>query len=389
MGFWGNLADEAGKKTGKAIGNALFGKNAADQVIDVRGGISNDGSSGGSSQANFAQRIEAEGKSRLHTAEANAIEEETSRKQNEAARKAYEQCLNSLQQFYDSFNFDLTNSEEIEQKCLAIISWLDTVDWSAKEKASNFYCDGNIHKVNDTSKAKAEKLIKQLSLGVERLQAIGSDSSHLDFINSKLRFYLDRQAQELQRIAKRKSKIRKVLAIVGIVLVCGGAITGAILGVLSSLPNPKENGADCKEKVMELVEQNDLYNAGKVLLAYEGWKYDDSYKEASRYLVDKLLKADRVDEAIEINSQTGAGLHHSIGIHLIKKGLYNDAAGFFTLESNVVNNDIYYYTELCIIDMCEKGEISRARKFIKRRVADVYNPQHYLEKMNGIINSYL
>ena len=37
MGFWGNLANEAGKKTGKAIGNAVFGKHAADQVIDVNG----------------------------------------------------------------------------------------------------------------------------------------------------------------------------------------------------------------------------------------------------------------------------------------------------------------------------------------------------------------
>lgn len=43
MGFWGNLADEAGKKTGKAIGNKVFGKYGADQVIEVRGGVNNDG----------------------------------------------------------------------------------------------------------------------------------------------------------------------------------------------------------------------------------------------------------------------------------------------------------------------------------------------------------
>ena len=43
MGFWGNLADAAGEKTGKAIGNAVFGKHAADQVIDVRGSVNNDG----------------------------------------------------------------------------------------------------------------------------------------------------------------------------------------------------------------------------------------------------------------------------------------------------------------------------------------------------------
>lgn len=43
MGFWRNLADEAGKKTGKAIGNKVFGKYGADQVIEVRGGVNNDG----------------------------------------------------------------------------------------------------------------------------------------------------------------------------------------------------------------------------------------------------------------------------------------------------------------------------------------------------------
>lgn len=37
MGFWGNLANEAGKKTGKAIGNKLFGKYGADQTINVGG----------------------------------------------------------------------------------------------------------------------------------------------------------------------------------------------------------------------------------------------------------------------------------------------------------------------------------------------------------------
>ena len=37
MGFWGNLANEAGKKTGKASGNKLFGKYGADQTINVGG----------------------------------------------------------------------------------------------------------------------------------------------------------------------------------------------------------------------------------------------------------------------------------------------------------------------------------------------------------------
>lgn len=37
MGFWDSMMDEAGSKTGKAIGNAIFGKKGADQTINLQG----------------------------------------------------------------------------------------------------------------------------------------------------------------------------------------------------------------------------------------------------------------------------------------------------------------------------------------------------------------
>lgn len=37
MGFWDSMMDEAGSKTGKAIGNAIFGKMGADQTINLQG----------------------------------------------------------------------------------------------------------------------------------------------------------------------------------------------------------------------------------------------------------------------------------------------------------------------------------------------------------------
>lgn len=43
MGFWDSMMDEAGSKTGKAIGNAIFGKKGADQTINLQGDF--DGSS--------------------------------------------------------------------------------------------------------------------------------------------------------------------------------------------------------------------------------------------------------------------------------------------------------------------------------------------------------
>ena len=39
MGFFGNMMDEAGAKTGKAIGNALFGKYGADESININGQV--------------------------------------------------------------------------------------------------------------------------------------------------------------------------------------------------------------------------------------------------------------------------------------------------------------------------------------------------------------
>ncbi|MBQ2703050.1 MAG: hypothetical protein IJB08_04615 [Alistipes sp.] len=46
MGFFRNMIDEAGSKTGKAIGNKLFGKYGADQTINVNTG-NNTGGQGG------------------------------------------------------------------------------------------------------------------------------------------------------------------------------------------------------------------------------------------------------------------------------------------------------------------------------------------------------
>ena len=37
MGFWNSLMSEAGSKTGKAIGNKLFGRHASDEVIRIEG----------------------------------------------------------------------------------------------------------------------------------------------------------------------------------------------------------------------------------------------------------------------------------------------------------------------------------------------------------------
>ena len=65
MGFFNNVVDEFGKKTGKAIGNKLYGSNADD--IRIGGSI---GSGGGGSANSEAQARAAEAAARKAELEA-------------------------------------------------------------------------------------------------------------------------------------------------------------------------------------------------------------------------------------------------------------------------------------------------------------------------------
>lgn len=74
MGFWSNLADEAGKKTGKAIGNSIFGDAAADQTINIKGGVNGGGEGGEAptrSRGMLSQRMDAETQMEMATRKNN------------------------------------------------------------------------------------------------------------------------------------------------------------------------------------------------------------------------------------------------------------------------------------------------------------------------------
>ena len=53
MGFFNNVVDEFGKKTGKAIGNKLYGSNADD--IRIGGSIGSGGGANSEAQARAAE----------------------------------------------------------------------------------------------------------------------------------------------------------------------------------------------------------------------------------------------------------------------------------------------------------------------------------------------
>lgn len=72
MGFLNNMADEFGKKTGKAIGNKLYGSNADD--IRIGGSI---GSSGGANSEAKAIVAELKAKQKYEREQKKELEEQT------------------------------------------------------------------------------------------------------------------------------------------------------------------------------------------------------------------------------------------------------------------------------------------------------------------------
>lgn len=84
MGFWGSLANEAGKKTGKAIGNKLFGSYAADVTYNNVSGQASKSASNESYQDNTPDVYET---MELETHKQNLAIEMDAHKQNLALEK--------------------------------------------------------------------------------------------------------------------------------------------------------------------------------------------------------------------------------------------------------------------------------------------------------------
>ena len=76
MGFFNNVVDEFGKKTGKAIGNKLYGSNADD--IRIGGSIGSGGGANGEAQARAAEaaarKAEIEAKMNLEREQREKLE---------------------------------------------------------------------------------------------------------------------------------------------------------------------------------------------------------------------------------------------------------------------------------------------------------------------------
>ena len=141
--------------------------------------------------------------------------------------------------FYQSFDYDPNDVNDIEQKAISIIYWLDMVDRSFNDDKSEFRFGvgsetrGDNHIVDDDNKSKEQTLIKKLHMAVERLNVLKIDEARLEYVANKLKFYEDRQEQEAEaeriRIEKRKAKRKKVCKRLGIAFLIIGALVSLIL----------------------------------------------------------------------------------------------------------------------------------------------------------------
>ena len=316
---------------------------------------------------------------------------EISLREADATLIAYEECKQELQNFYASFDFDINDINDIEQKAIAMISWLDTVDRTFKDKKSSFRLklEDNmaVHTVDNDNKSKEKTILKKLAFATERLGILGMQGSRLEYIANKLKFYNDRTLSEAKA---SKSKVRKVLItlicvfiVPPILIIVGIAIDEAVMDM--TIAREREKDEQLISKAISLINQDNLEAAYSLMFEYNG--YDDkNYNAARDLLCGKLLAKNELEKAKSIErfeqDRYGSNSDELIGEYLINQNKYDEAKEYFNTED---------YTKAVIKHMCKKGRYNEARKFVKRQSAncDAGYRKEFHSKMNAIINSYL
>lgn len=284
-----------------------------------------------------------------------------------------------LQVFYDSFNFDMFNTKDIIQKSMAMISWIDTVDTKSKGKAS--YNSYTGEKLEDDNCSKRIFLIRKLKLAIERLEELDVDKKTLKYIQNKLESY--EHSINIEKKHKKELRIKSVKYILICIVIC--TIVGTCI---YNIPNPTKNGADCKAKVLKLLDNGDIDNAYKCILAFEGYDGNDNFRSAKEILSDTFLKEGKLDDAISLKVNKA-----HIVEYLIENASYDDA--YKQCISQEYDYGYYYEKDLfyknSIAHMCKNEKYNEAKLFVKKyslEYEDLTERNKFVRKMNEIINLY-
>ena len=202
MGFLSNLADEAGKKTGKAIGNKLFGRYADDLRIGV--GDLDDGASSAKAEA---KKVKAEGKEKRKELK---LQEQLNTK------KDLRKQINEVQ----SMVFDTQN---VKANINVMMKLASIIDSAGEDYANDIWDESecNLQKqLLDTAQSK-------FNMGINLCKAIDpTDPSIIIFED-----VIKKRQQKEEEIKKEDKKDLKL----GIWLIVGSIAFFVLLGIILSI----------------------------------------------------------------------------------------------------------------------------------------------------------
>ena len=202
MGFLENMANEAGKKTGKAIGNKLFGKYAD----DIRIGVSSTDDDGGNSARTEVKKVKAEGKERRKELK---LQEKFNTKNN------IRQQINEIQ----SLTFDTESVKgniNVMMQLASIIESTDTVLDSSWDEDQN-----------DLQEQLQESALSKFNMGIELCKAIDPTDPSIVMFENIIKKRKQKEEEEKQE-DKKSGKLALWLIIGSVLLIILAAVMASI-----------------------------------------------------------------------------------------------------------------------------------------------------------------
>lgn len=257
-------------------------------------------------EAAYAEARAARARAAVSDAQADEIRERTNLQKLTEEKLDLSKRKMALDSFLSSFDYDIDSPEDIAQKALKMIAWLDNVDRTFKNKSRKYELLNETF--DDSDKFKEGLLRKRLVEANQQLNKLGYKENKANYIAQKIEFYDNRDIQEREEIARRKKirndKIKKYLKSTTIVVVFMW-----LLGLIFTAPTTKNNHDKCVKKVLSCVDKGNLIKAENVLLPYNStlfteesfnWGSLKNYKRAiiSLDIYDENIKDDLLDNYI-------------------------------------------------------------------------------------------
>lgn len=159
-----------------------------------------------------------------------------------------------------------------------------------------------------------------------------------------------------------------------------------------------ENNAErCVKSVVEAIDNGNLQAAQKCIDSYGNSSYE--IKKTYSLLIDAYIQKGELEKAKSLVRKYGKKedeFLEPIYYYMIDNGLYEDAEQYISCSSPSYG-EYFTYMKDCIEAMCSKGEVTQAKKFLKRKVTyfssneaedTKYTVTKVTKDFNSIIEAY-